>query len=201
MAWTEVTFDSHTNEIWLGLSLLFSNLFPYRIGLCLTEVNFMSTVTTSVFTDSEIPTWHGPDFTCTENLAAYQVTSKFVPSSYRYRFVWDPGRVHLLRRKLANTRLVINLGPTTCQRTCYEPVTSKLWTCIEKGSQCVISLKLYFGITTGYLLPYFSQLLSKSTVFSYLLQVAKWPFFTPTSLCYLLIEAAFSLSPSGDHQN
>ena len=43
---------------------------------------------------------------------------------------------NLLRRKLANTRLGVNLGPTTCQRTCYEPVTSKFWTCIEKGSQC-----------------------------------------------------------------
>ena len=42
----------------------------------------------------------------------------------------------LLRRKWANTRLVINRGPTTCQRTCYEPVTSKLLTWIEKGSQC-----------------------------------------------------------------
>ncbi len=29
-------------------------------------------------------------------------------------------------RKWANTSLVLNLGPTTCQRTCYEPVTSKL---------------------------------------------------------------------------
>ncbi len=42
----------------------------------------------------------------------------------------------LTRRKWANTRFVVNLGPTTCQRTCYEPVTGKLWTCIEKGSQC-----------------------------------------------------------------
>ncbi len=43
-------------------------------------------------------------------------------------------------QKLANTRLVINQGPTTCQQTCYEPVTSKLWTCIEKDSQCGCSV-------------------------------------------------------------
>ncbi len=37
----------------------------------------------------------------------------------------------------SNSRLIIKQGPRTCQRTCYEPVMSNLWTCIEKGFQCM----------------------------------------------------------------
>ncbi len=59
----------------------------------------------------------------------------------------------------------------------------------------VILLGAYWGISRGYLLPCFSQLLPKSTVFcyllpvarSYLLQVAKWPFFLERSLCIKVI--------------
>ncbi len=53
----------------------------------------------------------------------------------------------------------------------------------------------YWGISRGYLLPHFFQLLPKSTVFcyllpvarSYLLQVAKWLFFLTRSLCIKVI--------------
>ncbi len=31
----------------------------------------------------------------TENLAAYQVRHEFIPSSFQYRFVWDPVKVHI----------------------------------------------------------------------------------------------------------
>ncbi len=31
----------------------------------------------------------------TENLAGYQVRREFIPSSFRYKFVWDPVKVHI----------------------------------------------------------------------------------------------------------
>ena len=51
------------------------------------------------------------------------------------------------------SRLVINLGPTTCQRTYFEPDTSNVWTCIGKGFQpgfqCIYTCS-YIGLLKRY---------------------------------------------------
>ncbi len=69
----------------------------------------------------------------TENLAAYQFTNKFVPSSFQHRFFWDPVNKQTCYEENGP---VVGSYWNEDLRPVNEPVTSKLWTCIKKGFQC-----------------------------------------------------------------